>query len=159
MFYLPFCMVFISNDRLHQRTAHLFLRSDQEFVWGVDLKSDLKRLNNHYLTLSNSERERGVMKFANHPPTIGDFLVTKLWKRHLRPEALEDKDRSKALSPENKKKLVEELKAFAEGSDLLPGQEIADEDQMDAMSIERHIHRKKGSWWQVPKDLPDRDGS
>ena len=51
LFYLPFCMMFISNDRLHRRTANLFLRSDQEFVCGSYLKDDLKQLNTHYLSL------------------------------------------------------------------------------------------------------------
>ena len=39
LFYLPFCQVFISGDRLHRRCAPLFVRDDQEFVWGPDLKS------------------------------------------------------------------------------------------------------------------------
>ena len=30
---LPFCMVFTSNDKLHAKTARLFLRAEQEFVW------------------------------------------------------------------------------------------------------------------------------
>lgn len=159
LFYLPFSMVFVSSDRLHERVARLFLRSDQEFVWGLDLKSDLKRLNDHYLALPSTERERGVMRFADHPPAVGDFLVAKLWERHLRSGILKDSDRSNALSPENAKKLVEKLKAFTEGAGLPPGQVIADEDQIEAMAIERQVHRKKGSWWQVPKDLPDSEDS
>ena len=57
---------------------------------------------------------------------------------------LEDSDRSKALSPENEKKLVEELRAFTTGSKLPPGQMIADEDHIEAMSIERARTAKKG---------------
>ncbi len=72
---------------------------------------------------------------------------------------LEDSDRSKALSPENEKKLVEELKAFTEGPNLPPGRLIVNEDQIEAMSIERHVHRKRGSWWSVPKNLPDHEDS
>ena len=45
LFYLPFCMMFVSNDRLHRRSAPLFLRPDQEFVWGPDLKTSLGELN------------------------------------------------------------------------------------------------------------------
>ena len=41
LFYLPFCMMFVSSDKLHRETANLFLRADQEFVWGLDLKDDL----------------------------------------------------------------------------------------------------------------------
>ena len=38
LYYLPFCMFFVSSDRLHQRCVPLFLREDQELVWGEDLK-------------------------------------------------------------------------------------------------------------------------
>ena len=72
---------------------------------------------------------------------------------------LEDSDRSKALSPENEKKLVEELNAFTEGPNLSPGRLIASEGQIEVISIERHVHRKRGSSWQVPKDLPDSEDS
>jgi hypothetical protein len=40
LFYLPFCSVFVSNDKLHRLCAPLFLRPDQTFVWGEDLKAD-----------------------------------------------------------------------------------------------------------------------
>lgn len=32
LFYLPFCIVFVSSDKLHRRCTHLFLRSNQDFV-------------------------------------------------------------------------------------------------------------------------------
>ena len=67
LFYLPFCMMFVSSDKLHRRTASLFLRGNREFVWGVDLKGDLKRLNTHFSALPAKEREQGVMRMARHP--------------------------------------------------------------------------------------------
>src|SRR5207302_11190301 len=44
LFYLPFCMLFVSSDKLHQRTASLFLREDQEFVDGPSLKAALRQI-------------------------------------------------------------------------------------------------------------------
>ncbi|WP_431203806.1 hypothetical protein ACQ86E_00895 [Bradyrhizobium betae] len=38
LFYLPFSMIFISNDKLHQRAAPLFMTDKQIFVDGDDLK-------------------------------------------------------------------------------------------------------------------------
>jgi len=35
LYYLPFCMMFVSSDRLHERCAPLFIREDQRFVWGA----------------------------------------------------------------------------------------------------------------------------
>jgi hypothetical protein len=40
--YLPFCHAFVSSDRLHQRCAPLFLRDNQRFVWGPDLKVSVR---------------------------------------------------------------------------------------------------------------------
>jgi hypothetical protein len=57
LYYLPFCMVFVSNDRLHERcvpcslTEHKAivdgweLSVDQEFVSGRNLKADLAKLD------------------------------------------------------------------------------------------------------------------
>lgn len=159
LFYLPFSLLFISNDKIHERLAPLFLRADQEFVWGQELKSDLKRLNDHYQQLSNAERERGVMAFAARPPADGNFLVTEIWKRHLPPSALEKKDASNSTSPANERQLVEMSKAFKNAPNLPPEQVIADESAIDVMSIERRVSQKRGSWWQVPKDLPDDEKS
>ena len=48
LFYLPFCMMFVSNDRLHQSCAPLFLRDDQELVWGQIWKILVVRLISKY---------------------------------------------------------------------------------------------------------------
>jgi hypothetical protein len=74
-------MVFVSNDRLHERCVPCFLTEHkaivgsreltvhQEFVCGRDLKVDLAKLDAHYSALPVAVREQGVMAFAQHPPT------------------------------------------------------------------------------------------
>lgn len=64
LFYLPFSMVFVSSDDLHRRTAPLFMRPDQAFVWGIDLKPALRTINEHFLQLPEQEREKGISAFA-----------------------------------------------------------------------------------------------
>ncbi len=49
LYYLPFCQVFISSDKLHRKCAPLFLREDQQFVWGHDLRPHLTSLTKEYL--------------------------------------------------------------------------------------------------------------
>jgi hypothetical protein len=156
LFYLPFCMAFVSSDRLHQRTAPLFLRPDQEFVWGIDLKADLARLDAHYkATLSEADRERGLIALVGAPPTNGGYLVTELWKRHLRPEALHDRNAAEGMNAEAQAKLVEELSAFTKGAPLPPGKDALDDDAIEAVASERRVTKRKGSWWQLQKDLQD----
>ena len=155
LFYLPFCMMFVSKDRLHRRTAKLFLRSNQEFVWGSDLKDDLKRLNTHFLALPEEERDQGVLRISRHPPIEGEFLTTALWRKWMSDTAFSGRDHASEVDPEISRKVLERLNAFTEG-DTLPASQIAETgDELGAMGIQRLVHRRKGSWYLLPKDLPD----
>lgn len=154
LFYLPFCQVFISGDRLHRKCAPLFMRGDQEFVWELDLKADLGRMNAHYLALPEAERERGVMKFAKGPPKTGDFLTTKIYDRfgkHWRrkPDEIKIRDR------QTEKALVDKLIAFTESTNTIPVPDDSDDLSLNARSLARQVHKRKGSWWQLPSDYPD----
>ena len=66
--YLPFSFLFVSSDKLHRQCAPLFLRSDQGFIWGPELKADLAQIVERYEGFSEVEREKGMMKFAPVPP-------------------------------------------------------------------------------------------
>jgi len=81
LYYLPFCMVFTSGDRLHQRVAPLFMRQDQVFVPAAEMKADLARLDEHYSALPPEVLRRGVLSFAHYPPTDQDFLTSRLWDK------------------------------------------------------------------------------
>ena len=63
LYYLPFCMVFVSSDRLHRKCAPLFLRENQTFIWGPELKLALSALDQHYSTLPESEKENALKSF------------------------------------------------------------------------------------------------
>lgn len=150
--YLPFCNVFISGDKLHRSTAKYFLSKNQKFVWGPDLKADLKRLNDHYMQLPQEVKERGVISFASKPPTEGGFLTSELW------DILGASWRNKGenLSPltnEANDKLVKLIKGFTEAPTLPPDKMPDSVDELDSLSIQRSIRKKKGSWYQIPKDL------
>lgn len=152
LFYLPFCMVFVSSDRLHRRCAPLFLRDDQQFVWGQDLKEALRELNDHYSGLPASTKATGVMSFARYPPDQAASLVRQLWDRHL-PGWRDAQERSRSATPLTDSELVEKAKRMADAPALAPDQ--VDFDVPDAFTVQRRVRRRKGSWYQVPKDLLD----
>src|SRR6266516_3875031 len=77
LFYLPFCMMFVSSDKLHKRCASLFLREDQKFVWGHELKAGLKEIHRQMIQLAEEEREKGLFKIAAVPPK--DSFVDQVW--------------------------------------------------------------------------------
>lgn len=149
LFYLPFCTLFASSDNLHRRTAPHFLRPDQKFVWGHDLKAGLKAVNTHFLQVPEEQREKGIMSFADVPPDGN--MVADLWDKHLR-SGVSNEERETARDPEVDAELIKKFKEFRKQPTLPPGQIGTDEEDM--ISIARSVHRKRGSRWQVPKDLP-----
>jgi hypothetical protein len=79
IYYLPFCEVFASTDRFHQKIVPYFLRPDQRFVWGGDLKADAAKLTAHYQALPENIRQTGSFNYARLPPKDGDFLTAKIF--------------------------------------------------------------------------------
>lgn len=150
--YLPFCNVFISSDKLHKRMAHLFMRKNQKFVWGVDLKDDLKALNQHYMLLPEDIKNAGIMSFAKKPPTDDNFLTTRLWDE-MNPEWRVNREVSTPLAKESNDKIIEHIKGFTDSSMLNAEANDFEEAHLDLLSLERSVKKKKGSWYQLPKDL------
>jgi hypothetical protein len=60
LYYLPFTMIFVSNDKLHRRAVPYFLEPNQMFVFGEDLKRDLAKLDAYY---SARPAEHSVRRF------------------------------------------------------------------------------------------------
>jgi hypothetical protein len=155
--YLPFCMMFVSGDDLHRKCAPLFLRGDQQFVWAPDLKHDLACINSHFMTLPDSEKERGITFFAHAPPKREGSLV-----RSLRAQFMGEKyDDQPLINPpeqgsRNSEELVNEVSKWAEAPSA-PSQLAADDDDIEAMTIKRSVRKKRGSWWQLPKDLGSKE--
>ena len=145
LFYLPFCMVFVSFDKLHRKCVPLFLRPNQTFIWGEDLKAHLSKLNEHYLALPETDKEEGIFKFASTPPGSEGCLVSELWDRHLRPwrkRALE----IKIKDSDQEKKLVKEMSELCKAP-TVPAEELnfkMDEAEMSFMISEPNI--RKGFW-------------
>ncbi|EIK46051.1 hypothetical protein O59_000072 [Cellvibrio sp. BR] len=150
--YLPFCKLFVSGDNLHKRAAPLFLKKDQLFVWGPDLKADLTALNKLYMNLPQEIKDKGILSFASKPPTDGDFLTSQLWDL-MGTGWRKPKEIELPLSQESNDKLLDQVKSFREVPANNRDYADFDIDKLDSVSLQRFITKKKGSWFQVPKDL------
>ena len=150
--YLPFCKLFVSGDNLHKRVAPLFLKKDQLFVWGPDLKADLTALNKLYMNLPQEIKDKGILSFASKPPTDGDFLTSQLWDL-MGTGWRKPKEIELPLSQESNDKLLDQVKSFREVPANNRDYADFDIDKLDSVSLQRFITKKKGSWFQVPKDL------
>ncbi|MEQ1638553.1 MAG: hypothetical protein ABL903_17950 [Methylococcales bacterium] len=152
LYYLPFCNVFISGDKLHKNITPLFLGKGQQFIWGPDLKADLTKLNEHFMALPEDIRDKGIISFANRPPIEGDFLTASLW------DMISSTWRTgiKNIVPLNDQindELVKHIKGFTEAPTLPFEKTPIAEAQTDSMCIQRSISKKRGSWYQLPKNF------
>jgi hypothetical protein len=153
LFYTPFCHVFISSDHLHRRCAPLFLRSNQSFVWGHDLKKDLNRLMTYYASRPEHEKEQGLTRLAPTPPVHDkDSLIVQLWDRHLLP-VWRRRGAATAGPVRQETELVEHVNRVSSAPALRPEDVDFEPADADFVLIQRSIPKRKGSWWQLPKDL------
>jgi hypothetical protein len=79
LYYLPFCNVFTSNDKIHKQLAPMLIREDQKFIVGTDLKNDFKQIV-EYL---EKEGEATKKKYVSEPPIIEDSLTFGFWKEYF----------------------------------------------------------------------------
>lgn len=157
LYYLPFCMVFTSNDRLHSRVVPLFLRNNQTFVQGSDLKADLALLDQHFSALPEEVKARGVMQFASRPPRDTDFLVARLWDKHMSPRWRKDPDVPVDPSSAASKRLSEEIRQMVVAAKASgPGEETSG-DGSDFLIVERRVRMHMGKWKRF--SLGEADGS
>jgi len=158
LFYLPFCHMFTSADKLHRQCAPLFMRPNQEFVWGLDLKADLQRLNEHFHTLPEEVKAQGIYKFANQLPNESQGLIRELLHRHtpalLTPSKSLDLNR---LNQGTGKKIAEDIKKWESAPDATD--DLSQSKDWDSLIIKRSVRRQRGSWLQVGPEVPDSDQS
>jgi len=152
LFYLPFCQVFTSSDALHRRCAPLFLRSDQSFVWGPDLKAELRRLNAHFARLPESVRESGIMRFASLPVGGSGDLMMRLWDKHF-PGWGNKENLVEKLKPEKNAEVAKEIRGLIDAPTVHPAPDDPEFADTKHVAIQRRIRKLKGTWWQLPKDL------
>jgi hypothetical protein len=162
LYYLPFCMVFLSGDNLHRRTVPLFVRENQSYVGAQDMKAALKEIDQHYDALPDEIKELGVMQFASYPPSDVDNAVTQLWDKHMRPgwrdsakerEAELGKPRDKASGAST----VDELRERIEQAEPFAGQPEAGGEGPDYVVIRRLVPVRKGKWRMVPREAEEAD--
>lgn len=79
LYYLPFTKIFVSNDKLHREIIPYFISSNQDFVFGSELKEDLKKINEYLEKLSDDEKK----KYYKDPPQEIETLTFSLYKRHF----------------------------------------------------------------------------
>lgn len=157
LYYLPFCNIFVSNDKLHFGTVPFFLRPDQTFVNGVDFKADLKKLDEHYSALPEETKNRGVVSFAFIPPADDSFLVARLWNKYMSPTWKKIKtkkfDGTDKVDPEADRAAVEKIRRFAKDSKPVERSAIGSSDEVSQVLSKHMVLAKKGKWRRFPPEV------
>lgn len=162
LYYLPFTMLFTSGDKLHRRTAPLFLRPDQSFVEAAELKAALKELDEHFDQLPDEIKGLGVMAFAHYPPAETDNLVARLWDKHTRPdwrehaetpEQILDRRRASGQDDGAGAGAAAEVRARIDHAEPVgPAEAALDGDEPAYMVIAQQVPIRKGKWRLVPEE-------
>ncbi|MCX6596302.1 MAG: hypothetical protein NTV70_08040 [Acidobacteria bacterium] len=167
--YLPFSFLFVSSDKLQRQSAPAFMRKDQKFIWGPELKADLAGIVEQYKNLPQDEQERGMTKYAPSPPkgSLVAVLVKdfgEMMRRHEQERLRElfDKPPVEAPAlrhlkpfPKAEPDLAKHLSRFRDAPELAPEDIDFDTANPDVLSVQRVVHKRRGSFWQFPKDSKD----
>jgi len=130
-FYLPFCMVFSSSDKFHQILVPYFIRDDQRFVRGQDLKADLTQLAYDWNVNFHKDMKAWDAKYGNGPPENANSVVYRLWRElfpRWKPGVRSDSSESK---PGKDKKLSEQLEEFKKARALQEADFPSDDSKVD----------------------------
>jgi len=148
LFYLPFCDIFTSSDKLHRSTCTEFLRADQRFVWGPDLKGSLASLNDHYSKLPEDVKRLGVLRFATKPPSDEVNLVSQLWDAIL-GEGWRLRDELVTEPPNRNEAIANHINQFVDAKPLPFSESVVVDTEVENLTLKRTMRAQKGSWTQV----------
>ncbi len=82
LYYLPFCSVFVSDDKLHRALAPALMRPDQAFVAMQDFKAGLRHTYDYFAALPDAARIEARQKLYDWPPETS--VIRELWLKNAR---------------------------------------------------------------------------
>lgn len=156
LYYLPFCDVFVSRDKLHRTITPLFTNEKQMFIWGDDLKDALSETDEYLSNLPKDLLEQGLLRMAIYPPIELNNALTQIYDEKLpRWKERAEKERSKKpFKPVKNPDLIERLQRQEKESKPIKESFKMEQNEPDHILIKRLVPKKKGKYWLLPKDLP-----
>lgn len=114
LYYLPFCYVFVSGDKLHEMLSPSLLRQDQRFIRGMELKSDLRRQAEFWESLPDDRRRRLSAVLGMHPVPMKGSLICDLYKQYCTPWSPRSGDLAVQLNAYEKDMAVKDVKQLTD---------------------------------------------
>ncbi|MDA3797752.1 MAG: hypothetical protein PF692_01580 [Kiritimatiellae bacterium] len=148
LYYLPFCKLFVSNDKLHQKCTPLFLRRDQEFIWGPELKKGLNEVNDTFINLPKETQEKGIMAFKYLPEESN--ILSNIWDRHS-PSWRAKEENKESKTYHNHADTINRLAKYNYAKPLKENEIDLKNHDVESLSLNKTVRERKGSLYQVPK--------
>lgn len=145
LYYLPFAAIFVSGDKLHRAAAPLFMNPQQRFIWGADLKADLKALNYHFRSAPAEKKADGLYMLAKHPPKEHGGLVAKLWDIRD-PNWRTSRRPTPEITPAAKAAIIAKSRQFTEAAERGAHRPPEANEDIEHLIIQRQIPKQRGSW-------------
>jgi len=96
LFYLPFCRIFTSDDKVHRNLVPYLLHSEQDFIEGKSLKSALSRISAEWNNLPDSDRiEIWEKKYGFNTPfkdSVIQKFLDKLYNSDMKGPKIDELD-------------------------------------------------------------------
>ncbi len=137
LYYFPFCRVFGSNDKFHKLVSPFFLKPNQSFISGQELKLDLNAISDKWKELDEKGRLKWKSEYGSSPPDNSDSLSSRLWYKHMGAKRYYGDIN---LSKEGSKKLAESIRKTIDSEINSPiSKEDFDSDKADFVIRKRKI--------------------
>ena len=139
LYYLPFSTIFTSNDKFHRMFTPPLLRSDQRFISGIDLKSDLKAIVELRDGVPTGERDAWMEKHRHMPPKKDDSFTYRVWDKGVRPSYRNWSHENHSRTPEEEQELLERLKRFTHAQATSDKSKPIDDEDTDFITKESWV--------------------
>lgn len=117
LYYSPFCMVFVSNDKFH-REMWGATSGVHSFVWGKELKDDLRRRIDIRAQTKKSDEPSLDREGPAGASSAQSSVIARMWGTYMRPPEKSDQpDRARTfedLAPEIQQQFKDAMKQLDE---------------------------------------------
>lgn len=156
LYYLPFCQVFTSADKLHAKTAPLFCEQGQIFIPGNEMKVACKEMDEYYSQFHDEIEDRGLISFVGYPPYTLENAITKAWDEFCVPNWRDPIDGvAPGVSKPVEKSEAKKNPTVKEMMDATDVENVSGKEQIDFVTISHKLRARRGKYKMLSQDVID----
>lgn len=109
-YYAPFAHLFCSSDKFQLSFSKYFLRSDQDWISGRELKADLGNIAKYMGALTKDQWVEYDRNYGSYPPPVQNSLTCKIFEKHFGPRSKSFGNRAYDMSAAEEAALMARIK-------------------------------------------------